>query len=97
MYATIIPSRAGKRETIQSRSLVISRVKRRIASVDGSWSFGTGNEYFVGINGNPGSYLRDSSLVTFTPRASTAFGVPSEFHGDYAARGVASVGEQTEL
>src|SRR5215210_7474640 len=34
LYATIIPSRAGMRETIQSRSVVIARVKRRMASVD---------------------------------------------------------------
>src|SRR5215217_5558834 len=33
LYATIIPSRAGMRETIQSRSDVTSRVKRRMASV----------------------------------------------------------------
>jgi hypothetical protein len=30
--------------------------------------------------------------VTFTPRASTSFGVISDFTGDYAARGVSEVG-----
>jgi hypothetical protein len=59
---------------------------------EGEWTFGTGNEFFVDMNGNPGRYLRDSSLVTFTPRASTSFGVASAFTGDYRARGVESVG-----
>ena len=59
---------------------------------EGAWTFGTGNEYLVDLNGNPGSYLRDSSLVSFTPKASTSFGVPSLFTGDYRARGVVSVG-----
>lgn len=59
---------------------------------EGAWTFGTGNEYFVDADGNPGRYLRDSSLVSFTPRASTSFGVESAFTGDYRARGVQSVG-----
>lgn len=59
---------------------------------EGAWTFGTGNEFFVEANGNPGWYLRDASLVTFTPRASTSFGVASEFTGDYHERGVTSVG-----
>lgn len=59
---------------------------------EGKWIWGTGNEHFVETNGNPGRYLRDSSLVTFTPRASTDFGVQSAFTGDYRARKVASVG-----
>jgi hypothetical protein len=61
-------------------------------SNEGSWSWGSGSEYFVETNGNPGRYLRDSQLVTFTPRASTSFGVRSVFTGDYQARNVASVG-----
>lgn len=59
---------------------------------EGGWTYGTGNEYFVDQYGNPGRYLRDSHLVTFTPRASTSFGVSSAFTGDYRARGVTSVG-----
>lgn len=59
---------------------------------EGGWTFGTGNEFFVDMNGNPGRYLRDSSLVTFTPKASTSFDVASAFTGDYRARGVESVG-----
>jgi hypothetical protein len=59
---------------------------------EGSWTWGTGSDYFVESNGNPGRYLRDSHVVTFTPRASTSFGVQSVFTGDYQARNVASVG-----
>lgn len=59
---------------------------------EGGWSWGTGTEYFVDFNGNPGRYLRESHLVTFTPRASTSFGLQSVFTGDYHARNVASVG-----
>jgi hypothetical protein len=59
---------------------------------EGGWTWGSGLEYFVDGYGNPGRYLRDSSLVTFTPRASTSFGVASAFTGDYRGRGVESVG-----
>jgi hypothetical protein len=56
----------------------------------GNWTWGTGNEYFVETN--PGRYLRDPSLVTYIPRASTDFGGQSVFTGDYRARKVSSVG-----
>ena len=59
---------------------------------EGAWTFGTGNEILVLTNGNPGAYLRDQTLVTFQPKASTSFGVPSAFTGDYRASGVTSVG-----
>lgn len=59
---------------------------------EGAWTYGTGLEYFVETNGNPGRYLRDSGLVSFTPKASTSFGVESVFTGDYRARKVDSVG-----
>ena len=59
---------------------------------EGGWTWGTGNEYFVDVNGNPGRYMRESHLVTFTPRASTSFGVQSAFTGNYRTRNVASVG-----
>jgi hypothetical protein len=61
-------------------------------SNDGGWTWGSGHDYFVETNGNPGRYLRDSRLVTFIPRASTTSGVQSSFTGDYHARNVASVG-----
>lgn len=59
---------------------------------EGAWTFGTGNETIEPEGGNPGAYLRDRTLVTFTPRASTSFGAASAFTGDYTARGVTSVG-----
>jgi hypothetical protein len=61
-------------------------------SNEGRWFWGTGYEHFVESNGNPGRYLRDSTLVTYIPRASTSFGVQSVFTGDYQARNVVSVG-----
>ena len=61
-------------------------------SNEGAWTWGSGYDYFVDSNGNPGVYLRDSSLVTYTPRASTSFGIQSVFTGDYRARNVESVG-----
>lgn len=59
---------------------------------EGAWTFGTGGEQILPDGGNPGAYLRDATLVSFTPRASTSFGVGSAFTGDYAARGVTEVG-----
>jgi hypothetical protein len=59
---------------------------------EGGWTFGTGGEQVLPDGGNPGAHLRDATLVTFTPRASTSFGVASAFTGDYAARGVTEVG-----
>lgn len=58
----------------------------------GGWTWGGNTDYFVESNGNPGRYLRDSGLVTFTPRASTSFGVASVFTGDYFERNVTGVG-----
>ena len=58
----------------------------------GGWSWGSGYERFVGANGNPGRYLRDSQLSTFTPRASTNFGEQSAFTGDYYTQNVTSLG-----
>lgn len=61
-------------------------------SNQGAWTWGTGNEAFIETNGNPGRYLRDLTLVTYIPRASTSFGVQSVFTGDYRSRNVASIG-----
>lgn len=57
-----------------------------------AWTWGTGSEDIVENDGNPGRYLRENYLVTFTPRASTDFGVQSVFTGDYRSRNVQSVG-----
>ena len=62
------------------------------ASNEGAWTYGTGNEQILLEGGNPGAYLRDTTLVTFTPKASTSFGVGSPFTGNYAARGVSELG-----
>lgn len=59
---------------------------------EGAWTFGTGNEYLNYPGGNPSVYLRDDSLVSFHPKASTSFGQRSEFTGNYFAQNVASVG-----
>ena len=56
------------------------------------WTWGTGSDVIADNDGNPGRYLRETYLVTFTPRASTDFGVQSVFTGDYRSRHVASVG-----
>jgi hypothetical protein len=61
-------------------------------SNSGGWTWGTGTEFIVEANGNPGHYLRESHLVSFTPRASTSFGVQSVFTGNYHTRSVSSVG-----
>lgn len=58
----------------------------------GGWSWGTGNESIVPTNGNPGAFLRDTTLASCCPGASTWFGDQSVFNGDYRARNVTSVG-----
>lgn len=58
----------------------------------GAWTWGTGTEEFAVTDGIHGRYLRETHLVTFTPRASTSFGDQSIFVGDYRGRNVASVG-----
>jgi hypothetical protein len=59
---------------------------------DGEWTWGTGSEDFVDSDGAHGRYMRENHLVTFTPRASTGFGLPSAFTGNYRTRNVTSVG-----
>lgn len=58
----------------------------------GGWGWGTGNEFVSPLNGNPGSYVKDTTLFTAQPVLSTAPADTSVFTGDYAARGVTSVG-----
>ena len=88
--AVLVGAAAGAAALAEVRTTFIETFET--GTNEGAWTFGTGYEYFVETNGNPGRYLRDSSLVSFTPRASTSFGVTSEFTGDYHSRGVASVG-----
>ena len=59
---------------------------------EGRWTWGTGYEYIDGTSGHPGHCLRDATLVTYLPRASTTWGVQSVFTGDYSARNVSAVG-----
>ena len=75
-----------------SAQVTFTETFETVGSNEGGWTWGSGYEYFVETNGNPGRYLRDSQLSTFTPRASTDFGVPSVFTGDYHDRNVTSLG-----
>ncbi|HEX6850179.1 MAG TPA: hypothetical protein VF139_02145 [Candidatus Polarisedimenticolaceae bacterium] len=59
---------------------------------DGGWTFGTGYEYVDPASGHPGACLRDDNLATAIPKASTSFGTSSPFTGDWASRGVVSIG-----
>lgn len=56
------------------------------------WSYGTGNEYISGSDGNGGAFLRDPYIASAIPAAATRPGVQSEFTGDYVAQGVVAVG-----
>jgi hypothetical protein len=59
----------------------------------GGWAWGTGGESFSPLNGNPGAFLQDLTLVSCCPMLITAVqGGPSPFTGDYRAMGVTSVG-----
>jgi hypothetical protein len=60
-------------------------------SNEGGWRWGTTNEFINPLNGNPGAYLRDTSLVTCCPSLRTTWGVNSMFSGDYKAMGVTEV------
>lgn len=62
------------------------------ASNTGGWSWGTGNQTFSPVNGNPGAFLQDLTLVTCCPTLSTAPGSSSVFTGNYRAMNVSSVG-----
>ncbi|MFT5081155.1 MAG: hypothetical protein ACI9C2_001512 [Gammaproteobacteria bacterium] len=61
-------------------------------SNEGGWRWGTTNEFINPLNGNPGPYLRDTSLVTHGPSLRTTWGINSMFSGDYKAMGVTEVG-----
>lgn len=61
-------------------------------SNDGGWTWGTGNETIPADGGNPGAFVYDTTLFSDHAKASTSFGVASTFLGDWAGRGVASIG-----
>ena len=59
----------------------------------GGWRWGTGNESFSPLNGNPGAFLRDLTLFTAQPILRTAQpSGPTPFIGDYRSMNVTSVG-----
>jgi len=58
----------------------------------GGWSWGTGNQSTTPVNGNPGAFLQDLTLVTCCPTLSTAPGASSVFTGNYRTKNVSSVG-----
>ena len=58
----------------------------------GQWTWGTGNQFINPINGNPGPYLRDNTLQSCCPAATTSFNVDSVYVGNYREMNVTSVG-----
>ncbi len=61
-------------------------------SNEGGWTYGAPTEVIEATGGNPGAFLHASGLDSFAPQPRTGFGVPSEFTGDYRARGIDAVG-----
>jgi len=61
-------------------------------SNDGAWGFGFANDTEVAMGGNPGSFIGNPLMDTFTPIAQTTLGAASNFHGDYRAAGVIDLG-----
>ena len=82
---------AGLGKTAKAGQLTYTETFESGTNVSG-WTWGTGSEDILENDGNPGRYLRENYLVTFTPRASTGFGIQSAFTGDYKSRNVSSVG-----
>ncbi|MBL8878862.1 MAG: hypothetical protein JNG88_07050 [Phycisphaerales bacterium] len=58
----------------------------------GGWSFGTTNGRIDAVGGNPGAFFHDPFVDTFAPQPRTAWGVESEFTGNYRQRNVTAVG-----
>jgi hypothetical protein len=86
----IAGSLAGWAEAVDAQVTTVETFES--GSNQGNWTWGTGSETFVIAGDAHGRYLREDYLVTFTPPASTDFGTPSIFTGDYRTRNVASVG-----
>ena len=82
---------AGLGRTANATEVIYRETFESGTNVSG-WTWGTGSEDILENDGNPGRYLRENYLVTFTPRASTDFGIQSVFTGDYRTRNVSSVG-----
>ena len=61
-------------------------------SNDGGWGYGHPGDTLVLSGGNPGEFIGNSSIDTFTPRAQTTLGATTVFHGDYRAAGVTAMG-----
>jgi len=61
-------------------------------SNDGGWGFGHPGDTLVLNGGNPGEFIGNLLIDTFTPRAQTTPGAISVFHGDYRAAGVTDLG-----
>ncbi len=58
----------------------------------GGWSFGGPFDSIAASGGNPGRFLQTIDLDTFAPQPRTQRGLDSQFTGDFAARGVRSIG-----
>lgn len=61
-------------------------------SNQGGWRWGTGNESIIPVNGNPGAYLQDNTLVSFRPTLSSQPEPASIFTGNYRTRRVTALG-----
>lgn len=62
------------------------------ATNEGQWTWNGGQQTFPAKGGNKGPYLLTRFDDTFAPQAATAFGVASEFTGDYRGAHVVGVG-----
>ena len=71
---------AGLGRTANATEVIYRETFESGTNVSG-WTWGTGSEDILENDGNPGRYLRENYLVTFTPRASTDFGIQSVFTG----------------
>ena len=58
----------------------------------GGWSWGGGFQSIPSKGGNGKDYLRTHNNDTFAPQVATAFGVESEFTGNYRAKFIQEVG-----
>ena len=89
IFAVVVTAGLGR--TANATEVIYRETFESGTNVSG-WTWGTGSEDILENDGNPGRYLRENYLVTFTPRASTDFGIQSVFTGDYRTRNVSSVG-----